>query len=215
MSKRVQAQLQQQNVNGTLIERFWASVENKKHSLSQLDRYKQKQSPEAILKFIEMGGGSRLGCTLEGLARFKFKSLQKRSKGAEQTGYDHIVTVNEKPVYVEQKSSGHWGETDYKWQHIEEKHKWSMLLLCGIDYNEIHFWGMDRQTFKMLCEQGVITNQGNKMADSSEGRWLNYSDVKENLVPIQTDEDLLRFAEQCAKNQTQPQESKPYTIHNL
>ena len=146
-----------------------------------------------------------MGNTLEEFARFKFKSLQKRSKGVEQTGYDHIVTVNEKPVYVEQKSSGHWGESDYKWQHIETKHKWSMLLLCGIDYTDVHFWGMDRPTFKMLCEQGVITNQGNKAADSSEGRWFSYSDVKENLVPIRTDEELLKFAEQCAKFQ----ESKP------
>ncbi len=209
MSKRIQVQIQQQNVNGTLYERFWVSLEGKKKTLTQLERYQAKQSPEAITKFIAMGGGPKMGNTLEAFARFKFKTLQKRSKGAEQTGYDHIVTVNENPVYVEQKSSGHWGQDDYKWQHIEEKHKWTMLLLCGIDYNEIHFWGMDRPTFQMLCQQGVITNQGNKAADSSEGRWLNYSDVKENLVPIQTDEDLLRFAEQCVKNQNQSQESKP------
>ena len=205
MSRRVQTQLQQQNVTGTLIERFWASVEGKKRTPTQLERYQAKQSPEAITKFIAMGGGPKMGNTLEEFARFKFKVLQKRSKGAEQTGYDHIVTVNDKPVYVEQKSSGHWGESDYKWQHIEEKHKWTMLLLCGIDYTDVQFWGMDRPMFQMLCDQEVITNQGNKAADSSEGRWFNYSDVKENLVPIRTDEELLKFAEQCAKFQ----ESKP------
>ena len=188
-----------------IIVQFWESLEGKKKTLTQLERYQQKQSPDYITKFIAIGGGPKMGNMLEDFARFKFKSLQKRCKGAEQTGYDHIVTVNEKPVYVEQKSSGHWGADDYKWQHIEDKHKWTMLLLCGIDYTDVHFWGMDRPTFKMLCEQGVITNQGNKAADSSEGRWFSYSDVKENLVPICTDEDLNRFAERCSKFQ----ESKP------
>ena len=205
MSKRIQAQIQEQNVNGTLLERFWASVEGKKRTPTQLERYQAKQSPEAITKFIAMGGGPKMGNTLEEFARFKFKTLKKRDKGCNQTGYDHIININQTPVYVEQKSSGHWGESDYKWQHIEEKHKWSMLLLCGIDYTDVQFWGMDRPTFKILCDQGVITNQGNKTAESSEGRWFNYSDVKENLVPIRSDEELLKFAEQCSKFQ----ESKP------
>ena len=203
MAARINQQIT--NANQTLYERFWTSVEGKKKTLTQLERYQAKRSPDAITKFIAMGGGPKMGNTLEAFARFKFKCLQKRSKGSEQTGYDHIITVNDKPVYVEQKSSGHWGESDYKWQHIEEKHKWNMLLLCGIDYTDVQFWGMDRPTFKMLCDQGVITNQGNKTAESSEGRWFNYSDVKENLVPIRTDEELLKFAEQCAKFQ----ESKP------
>ena len=205
MSKRVQAQLQQQTVNGqALLEQFWSSLEGKKKGPTQLERYKAKQSPEAILRFISLGGGSSMGVTCEQYARFKFKALQKRSNGRD-TGYDHLILINNKPVYVEQKSSGHWGQDDYRFQHIEEKHKWTMLLLCGIDYTDVQFWGMDRPTFKILCDQGVITNQGNKAADSSEGRWFNYSDVKENLVPIRTDEELLKFAEQCAKFQ----ESKP------
>lgn len=164
---------------------------------TQLQRYEQHKSPECIKKFIAIGGGPKMGTTLEQYARFRFKNLNKRDKGKEETGYDHTITVDVpsvKKVLVEQKSSGHWGEDDYKWQHVEEKHKWDMLLLCGIDYNDVKFWGMDRKSFIRLISDKKITNQGNKAGDSSEGMWFNYSDVKDLLVEIKTQEDLLRFA---------------------
>jgi hypothetical protein len=53
---------------------------------------------------------------------------------------------------------------------------------------------MDRKTFRRLISEGKITNQGNKTEDSSEGMWFNYSDVKESLIEIKTDEQLLQFA---------------------
>ena len=171
---------------------FWKSIEGK-DGKTQLVQYKKKKSPEYILKFIAIGGGSKMGTTLEQFARFRFKNLRKRDKGPDETGYDQILQVGEKKIYIEQKSSGHWGE-DYKWQHVEEKHKWNMLLLCGIDYNEVKFWVMDRTTFKLLISEGKITNQGNKAADSSQGVWFNYSDVKEYITEINTAEELLEFA---------------------
>ena len=71
---------------------------------------------------------------------------------------------------------------------------WNILLLCGIDYTDVKFWVMDRTTFAKLISDGKITNQGNKLGDSSEGRWFNYSDVKDYLTEIQTEEQLLAFA---------------------
>jgi hypothetical protein len=177
-----------------LLENFWTSIGSKTKSLTQLQRYEQKNSPDCIRRFIAIGGGVKMGTTLEKFARFKFKSLQKRGKGKKETGYDHQIKLAAKTILVEQKSSGHWGDTDYKWQHIEKKHKWDMLLLCGIDYTDIKFWGMDRKTFDTLIADNKITNQGNKEGESSEGMWLNYSDVKESLVEIQTDEQLVAFA---------------------
>ena len=175
------------------IDNFWKSISGKDKP-TQLQRYEKKNSPEGIKRFIAIGGGPKMGTTLEQYARFKFKNLQKRGKGKEETGYDHMIKLEGKNVFVEQKSSGHWGEDDYKWQHVEDKHKWDMLILCGIDYTNIKFWGMDRKTFNRLISEKKITNQGNKTGDSSEGRWFNYSDVKDSLVEIQTDEQLLQFA---------------------
>ena len=176
-----------------MLDRFWKSMEGKEKP-NQLQRYEAKGSPESIKKFIAIGGGPKMGTTLEQFARFRFPTLQKRSKGKDQTGYDHLIQVGNKTVYVEQKSSGHWGESDFKWQHVEDKHMWNILLLCGIGYQEVHFWGMNRATFQQLIQDKKITNQGNKAADSSEGMWFNYSDVKEALTRIETEEDLQRFA---------------------
>lgn len=177
----------------TEIDDFWLSISGKEKP-SQLQRYEKKGAPESIKRFIAIGGGPKMGTTLEQYARFRFKSLQKRGKGKGETGYDHMMKLDTKNILVEQKSSGHWGDDDYKWQHVEEKHKWNMLLLCGIDYTSIKFWGMDRKTFTRLISEKKITNQGNKTGESSEGMWFNYSDVKESLIEIQSDEHLLQFA---------------------
>ena len=175
-----------------LYQEFW-KASTKKMGQTQLQRYQARQSPEYILKFIAIGGGPRMGTTMEAFARFKFKNLQKRSKGADETGYDHILKIGEHTVYIEQKSSGHWSEDDFKWQHVEKDHKWNMLLLCGITYTGVSFWGMSRPVFEQLTLESKITNQGNKAGDSSEGVWFNYSAVKESLVSIETDEDLVKF----------------------
>lgn len=184
--------------NISVVDNFWESMK-KKSKPTQLERYVEKNAPESIQKFIAIGGGAKMGTTLEQFARFRFaKNLKKRGKGKEETGYDHLIEVGEgetkKRIFVEQKSSGHWGESDFKWQHVEDKHKWSMLLLCGIEYNEVKFWGMDRKTFARLISEKKITNQGNKAGDSSEGMWFNYSAVKDSLVEIDSDAKLLEFA---------------------
>ena len=171
------------------INAFWDS-QSKKGKSTQLERYEKKNAPECIKRFIAIGGGPKMGTTLEQYARFHFKTLKKRDKGRDQTGYDHKLG----DVLIEQKSSGHWGEDDYKWQHVEAKHKWTMLLLCGIDYETVRFWGMSRKTFDRLLSEKKITNQGNKAGDSSEGVWFNYSDVKDSLIELGTDDQLQEFA---------------------
>lgn len=171
-------------------ELFW---DNHGHGKpSQTERYEKHNSPVYILQFIRIGGGPKMGTTLESYARSQYYCLQKRDKG-KNTGYDHKITLPSQEIYVEQKSSGHWGENDYKWQHVEEKHKWHILLLCGIDYNEIHFWVMNRNVFNKLIEEKKITNQGNKTHESSEGMWFNYSDVVESLIQVNTNEELLYY----------------------
>jgi hypothetical protein len=174
----------------TKYDRFWET--NSDGKLSQIERYEKHNSPIGIQKFIRIGGGPKMGVTLEKFARHEFRSLQKRDKG-KNTGYDHKISLPSKEIYIEQKSSGHWGENDFKWQHVEEKHKWDILLLCGIDYSEIKFWVMNRKIFNRLIEENKITNQGNNTGESSEGRWFNYSDVVDSLIQVNTDEELLNY----------------------
>ena len=171
-------------------DRFWEK--NSDGKPSQIERYEKHNSPIGIQKFIRIGGGPKMGVTLEKFAREELSCLQKRDKG-KNTGYDHKISLVSKEIYVEQKSSGHWGENDYKWQHVEEKHKWDILLLCGIDYDEIKFWVMNRTVFNILITGKKITNQGNNTGESSEGMWFNYSDVVDSLIQINTNEELLQY----------------------
>ena len=178
---------------------FILSLLAKSKSL-QLLRYEQRGSPEYIKQIIAIGGGPRMGSMMEKYARFKFKKLQNRKKG--ESFYDHRILLENKwdnkleynldnklEYKIEQKSSGHWNK-GYKWQHVKEKHDWDALLLCGIDYHDIHFWVMTRSVFNNLLLQGKITNQGDKSGKSSEGLWFNYSDVKDLLIKVHTDEQL-------------------------
>ena len=169
---------------------FWEKNSNGKPS--QIERYEKHNAPIGIQRFIRIGGGPKMGVTLEKFAREEFSSLHKRDAG-KNTGYDHKISLPSKEIYIEQKSSGHWGESDYKWQHVEDKHKWDILLLCGIDYEEIKFWVMNRAVFNKLIEEQKITNQGNNTGESSEGRWFNYSDVVDSLIEIKTNEELLQY----------------------
>jgi hypothetical protein len=155
--------------------------------VSQIQRYETNHSPVEIMNIISFGGGPKMGAYMESFARFNFPSLQVRSS----TGHDHRY----QDYKIEQKSSGHWGETDYKWQHVEEKHDWDILLLCGIDYTCIRFWTMNRRMFRRMLEEGKITNQGKKSGESSEGVWFNYSDVQDSLTEIQTDAQLRQAVE--------------------
>jgi hypothetical protein len=180
----------------TIIDSFWNAFAAKAKP-TQLERYIAKNAPAGIQRFIALGGGAKMGATMEAFARHSFKCLNKRKKG--QTGHDHYIVNSMGDVLVEQKSSGHWGDADYKWQHIEEKHNWNMLLLCGIDYDQVRFWAMDRATFRRLIELNLITNQGNKAGDSSEGRWFNYMDVKDSLTEIRSNDELLQFASNLQK----------------
>lgn len=173
------------------LDLFWATMPQSKR-LSQRELYISKQSPERIVKFIDKNNGK--GIAAEKLARCRFTSLGERKKGKEQTGYDHIINVNSQIMYIEQKTSGHWSENDYRWQHVELGHKWDFLLLCGIDFHEVKFWGMTREMVKHLIAENKITNQGNKKKDSSEGVWFNYMDVRDYLVEITTNADMVQFA---------------------
>jgi hypothetical protein len=53
---------------------------------------------------------------------------------------------------------------------------------------------MCRRVFERLTSESKIKNQGNKAGDSSEGAWFDYSAVKNDLVRINDDADLLKFA---------------------
>ena len=102
----------------------------------------------------------------------KFNILKDRLKG--DTSHDHTININNIIIKVEQKSSTLSKAGDFMWQHIAVKHKWDILLLVGIHYNEIKFYGINRDIFNKLVDDGKITNHGSKNKDSEQGMWCKY-----------------------------------------
>jgi hypothetical protein len=175
------------------LNNFWILIDttNKKKD-TQLETYIKNGSNEYILRFIKLGGGPSLGSISEKFSKFKFNILQDRLKG--DTTHDHVIFIDNKSIKIEQKTSTLNKVNDFMWQHIAEKHSWDILLLMGIHYNEIYFFGLNKTTFKNLVNQGKITNQGNKNKDSHQGMWFKYSNVKNDIKIIKSNEDLLELA---------------------
>lgn len=169
------------------LDNFWAS---KKHSLkpTQIEKYIQAKADLGIISLIERGSSKGFVC--EAFARFKFRSLCKRTGGGKNSGYDHIhePSGNE----GEQKTSGNWDKADHswKWQHIEPKHPWKYLLFCGIGYKDIHWFFLSRKNFNVLCDKKIITRQGDNEKNSYQGWWLNYKKAKNDLIEVEDNDHL-------------------------
>ena len=175
---------------------YWQIQDGKKKTgkETQRERYQRMKAIPEIQRIIDIGGGPGMGTRCEDIARYWFSPLlQKR----ESTGHDHKVKDLDKKL--EQKSSGLWDSTEdsFKWQHIEVDHNWDGLLLAGIYPSFIRYWGLNKEIFKKLVQEGKVTNQGNAEKNSTEGMWMNYKDIKDSLVEIQTSEQLLAFAQTC------------------
>jgi hypothetical protein len=172
--------------------KFWEiNDKTNKTKETQLETYIKNDANEHILRFIKLGGGQALGSIAEQFSKLKFSILKDRLKG--DTSHDHTITINKIIIKIEQKTSTLNKAGDFMWQHIAVKHKWDILLLVGIHYNEIKFYGINRDTFKKLVDEGKITNQGSKNKDSEQGMWFRYSNVKNDIMTIKTNEDIIKL----------------------
>jgi hypothetical protein len=182
------------------LSKFWQKIDitNKKKE-TQLETYIKNGASENILRFIKLGGGSALGSTSEQFCKFKFNKLQNRIKG--DTSHDHTIIVDNKIIKIEQKTSTLNKAGDFMWQHVAEKHPWNILLLMAIDYKEIKFYAMNKETFTKLVKEGKITNQGSKNKDSEQGMWFRYSNVKNDIITITTNEDIINLSKNDSKEE--------------
>ena len=53
---------------------------------------------------------------------------------------------------------------------------------------------MDRKTFDRLVLENKIIIQGDKGGNSSQGMWCMYSKIKDSLIEINTNDQLIQFA---------------------
>ena len=163
-------------------------------SATQEDYYRSKGAPEEILKYVRLTGKRFGEKDMESIAR-EFFNLEKRV----ESGHDH--TKNGKKI--EQKSSRYGANgASFKWQHIEMKHQWDILLLCGLDFHSIKFWTVNRKNVESLIQQKYITGQGAKDASGNaqpqQAYWFSKSNIpidiwNKNFIEIQSEQDLIDF----------------------
>ena len=193
------------------LSNFWKTIDNKKKiKETQLEIYIKNKANEHILRFIKLGGGPALGSMSEQYGKFIFNELKDRLKG--ESCHDHTIVFGDKIIKIEQKTSTLNKSKDFMWQHIAEKHPWDILLLMGIHYNEIIFYGMNKDIFKKLVNDGKITNQGSKNKDSEQGMWFRLSNVKNDITLIKTNEDIIKlyYCEDMSKNKKIIKDNKDF-----
>ena len=66
------------------------------------------------------------------------------AKKSKLTSYDYLYNG----IKIEQKSSRYWRSiNDFKWQHVMLKHDYHMLLLIGIDFNDIKIYAISKKKY--------------------------------------------------------------------
>lgn len=162
---------------------------------TQLDYYKKNNSSKEILYYVELAGKSFGEKYMEHIAREYFKLDKKKD-----TTHDHVKLSKT----IEQKSARyHANGADWKWQHIEMKHDFDYLLLCGLDFQSIKFFITCKKNLEKLIQLKIITGQGkriNGFAEPQQGYWFSRNDFKKKNIlfndyfqEIKNEKDLVNY----------------------
>jgi hypothetical protein len=163
---------------------------------TQLDYYLQNNALPDIIKYVALQGKTFGEKYMEPIAHDWF-NLEKRTSST----HDHIKNGKT----IEQKSARfHANGDDWKWQHIEMKHDWDILLLTGLDFDRIRFYVASRLVVIELIAAGIITGQGKKneegIAEAQQAYWFSRSDFRKKnknftdyFVEISTETDLCNY----------------------
>ena len=155
---------------------FHSKIKKEKQK-SQLDFYKENNASKEILYYVDVPGKSFGEKYMENIAREYFKLNKKND-----TTHDHVKLSKT----IEQKSARyHANGGEWKWQHIEMKHHFDYLLLCGLDFHSIRFFITSRKSIEKLVQLKIITGQGKKINGSAEpqqGYWFSRSDFKKKKI---------------------------------
>ena len=101
------------------------------------------------------------------------------------TGHDAVYRGHN----IEIKSARYWsGTTDCKWQHIMDDHNYKWVLLALVDFQDLKFWLVSKETIRAHPE--VFVQQGNA---EGQGRWCSMKKALPLAHPVASREDLDRI----------------------
>ena len=145
--------------------------------VSQKDVYRRLCAPECIMRFVELTS-KPFGSYMEHYIR-SCLGLAK----ATDSGHDaKCMGVN-----VEIKSARLWAPSSREWkkpvldesalnakfQHLEDKHDFQVLLVVLLGSCDVRCWAIKRDdVFGVMFDAGVVTVQGKGDGSSKEGHWF-------------------------------------------
>ena len=147
--------------------------------------YQKNGSPSEIVDLVALSN-KRFGTDMETLV-CGLTGCKKVPDTVGETGWDceHEETNN----FPEIKSSRYWQAVkDWRWQHILADHEWSHVILAAVDFQEIKLFLLTKDTFMVLIEKGIVTQQGGA---GGQGCWMQYRKAAQFLHPITGELDEL------------------------
>jgi len=162
-------------------------------SSTQEDFYRKNGSPEDILQYTRPS--CSIGPYSEKLTKEYF-NLDKRT----DSSHDH-KKLNKT---IEQKTGRYYANGgEWRWQHIEMKHQWDYLLVCGLDFFGFKYYIIDRNRFELIIPKlniGQGKKDENGIADPQQGYWFTKSDFTKNQLQFNDyftelfdEEDLINY----------------------
>ena len=159
------------------------AFENIKNAKTQVDYYVENGAHSDVITMVALGNKS-FG---EKIQRIVIEQLNLDKPTS--TGHDAQQKSSGKKFEV--KSSRFWvSNGDWKWQHIMEDHDYDYLLLVGINFNSVDVFIITKEKLISLKSKNIVTRQGGA---EGQGLWCNYSQIKEYLTVISSEDDINNF----------------------
>lgn len=153
----------------TLLKKFYDTFVYRNINVNsmQMELYLNNNASPHVLKLVELKSRS-FGATVEKIVReiYGFNRIPT-------SFYDHTYHN----IKIEQKSSRYWcgGRTKYfKWQHIEPKHDFDILLLVGVGFHDLEYYVLSMNDVKQYILEGKIKKQG---TGDGQGYWFKQTDI--------------------------------------
>jgi hypothetical protein len=145
--------------------------------ISQKDVYIRLGSPEWVMRYVDLTS-KPFGARMEHYIRTAL-GLAKAS----DSGHDAKcmgVNVEIKSARLWAPSAKEWKKDsldesllDAKFQHLEDKHDFQVLLVVLLGSHKVRCWAVKRDdVFGVMRDTGVVTVQGKGDGSSKEGHWF-------------------------------------------
>ena len=153
--------------------------------ITQKDVYVRLGSPEWIMNYV-MLTSKPFGSVMENYIRNALCLDRPTDSGHDAKCLDVNVEIKSARLWAPTKKE--WkrdvldeSRLDAKFQHLEEKHDFKVLLVCLLGSQYVKCWAIKRDdVFGKMMNDGTVTVQGKNDGSSKEGHWFEFQKATKN-----------------------------------